>query len=101
MKPIDLDGARERMYQELARHAAQTERATANLKRIAAQGKLRAAKARKLLAALRPGLEKWVKAGMPDDEGMKRKAQLYQKAVETLHDAELGQLLAEKHLAEQ
>lgn len=96
-----LNGAPKRLHQELARHAANAEQATQNLQGITKDGKQKAAKARGLMKQLAPGLEKWVAAGMPDDERMARRAAIYKRAVETLHDAELGQLLAEKHLAEQ
>jgi len=96
----DLKGVPQRLHQELARHAALAERATQNLQQIAKDGAAKAAKARALMKKLEPVLQKWVDAGMPDDERMERYARIYKRAVETVGDAELGQLRAEKALGD-
>ncbi len=100
MATADLKGVPQRLHQELARHAALAERATRNLQDIARDGQAKAAKARALMQKLEPALQKWVDAGMPEDERMERYARVYKRAVETLGDAELGQLRAEQALGE-
>jgi len=95
-----LNGAPERLHQELARHAALAEKATQNLQGIAKDGAAKASKARALMKKLEPALQKWVDAGMPEDERLEGFACMYKRAVETLGDAELGQLRAEKALGD-
>lgn len=98
---LNPGGLPKRLRQELAAHRALRERAAADLRKLAKQGDTRREKALKLMDILRPPLEKWVAAQMPESPKMDKAARLYMRAVEALHEAEVTMALAEDVLRKQ
>lgn len=95
-----LDGAPKRITQELARWKASREHSLHNLDVLAHQADERARDAQKLIALLRPDLQKWVDDGMPEDAAMEEAKGLYVRAMNALVDAQHAAIKARQVIAD-
>lgn len=98
---LNPHGLPKRLRQELAAHRALREQAAGDLRKLAKEADARREKALKLMEILRPPLEQWVAAQMPDSPKMEKAARTYMRAVDALHEAEVAMAVAEDAVRKQ